>query len=97
VKRDVAQAVRLYRTAAEKGHAGALFRLGLLHAEGRAGMARDPAAALDFYARAGDAYAAEGRRDDVLRCALAIERLEAEVGLPPSGVAARLRTAAGMR
>ena len=45
---DGAEAVRWFRMAAEQGHAGAQFNLGLMYAEGR-GVPEDHAAAADWY------------------------------------------------
>jgi TPR repeat protein len=46
--------VDYYRRAADAGHAGALYNLGVCYAEGR-GVAEHKAAAVDYYRRAADA------------------------------------------
>ena len=50
---DDAEAVRWFRMAAEQGHAGAQFNLGLMYAEGR-GVPEDHAAAADWYRMAAE-------------------------------------------
>jgi uncharacterized caspase-like protein/TPR repeat protein len=50
---DQAEAVRLYREAADRGDARAMVSLGLL-AEAGAGVPKDPATAADLYARAAE-------------------------------------------
>ena len=70
---DAATAARHFRAAAEAGHAGAAFALGVLHALGQ-GVPDDPAAALGWYRRAA---ATEGAAASYpLGVAL-------EVGVPP--------------
>jgi TPR repeat protein len=49
-----AEAAALFRKAADAGHAGAMFSLGLVYARG-AGVSRDPAEALRWYRKAADA------------------------------------------
>lgn len=53
VAADAAEAARLYRRAAERGHAGAQVNLGRMHQAGR-GVARDDAEAVRWYRRAAD-------------------------------------------
>ena len=53
VPADPAEAARLYRAAADQGHAGAQVNLGRLYRDGR-GVARDDAAAAGWYQRAAD-------------------------------------------
>ncbi len=53
VAADAAEAVRLYRQAAERGHAGAQVNLGRLYRDGR-GVPRDDAEAVRWYRRAAD-------------------------------------------
>ena len=50
---DPSEAARLYRAAADQGHAGAQVNLGRLYRDGR-GVARDDAAAARWYQRAAD-------------------------------------------
>ena len=50
---DPSEAARLYRAAADQGHAGAQVNLGRLYRDGR-GVARDDAAAAGWYQRAAD-------------------------------------------
>ena len=53
VTADAAEAARLYRQAAERGHAGAQVNLGRMHRDGR-GVPQDDAEAVRWYRRAAD-------------------------------------------
>lgn len=57
---DDAEAVRWFRMAAEQGHAGAQFNLGLMYAEGRS-VPEDHAAAVDWYRMAAEQGHAEAQ------------------------------------
>lgn len=59
VGRDLAEAVRWYKTAAENGSTAALQELGSAYKEG-AGVAQDFHAAIEWYQKAGDAGAPMG-------------------------------------
>ena len=52
MEKDIAEAVRLYRLAAEKGSLEAKFRLGWCYANG-AGVEKDEEKALKYYNEAG--------------------------------------------
>jgi hypothetical protein len=53
VAKDDAEALRLYRLAADQGHADAQFNLGVIYAEGQ-GVAQDDAEAVQLYRLAAD-------------------------------------------
>ena len=59
VAQDYAEAVRLYRLAAEQGHANSQVNLGLMFEFGYRGVARDRAEAIRWYRLA----AAQGDAD----------------------------------
>ena len=59
VTKDYAEALQWFRKAAEQGHDGAQFRLGIMYSGGR-GVTRDDTEAVQWYRKAaeqGDAYA----------------------------------------
>ncbi|WP_368856356.1 tetratricopeptide repeat protein, partial [Enterobacter hormaechei] len=52
VPRNDQRALGWYRLAADRGDRNAIFALAMMHVEGRAGQARDPAAAKALFERA---------------------------------------------
>ncbi len=52
VPQNQERALGWYRLAADKGDRNAIFAIGMMHIEGRAGLARDPAQARPFFERA---------------------------------------------
>lgn len=52
VPQNLERALGWYRLAADKGDRNAIFAIGMMHIEGRAGLARDPAQARPYFERA---------------------------------------------
>jgi len=81
VDKDDAEAVRWYRKAASQNVALAQFNLGEMYEEGR-GVQQSAAAATDWFYKSGLSYIKEGKKDDALRSAERIKRLQEREPLP---------------
>ncbi|MDX8404096.1 MAG: DUF2846 domain-containing protein [Mariprofundaceae bacterium] len=80
VVRDDAEAVKWYRKAASQNVALAQFKIGEMYEEGR-GVTKNAAAATDWFYKAGLNYLKEGKKDDALRSAGRIKKLQ-KPGVP---------------
>lgn len=82
VARDDVEAVKWYRRAADQNSALAQFKLGEMYAEGK-GVDQNAAAATDWFYKSGINYLKEGKKDEALRSADRIKKLQ-EKGAPPN-------------